>query len=241
MRKYILLLLCILTLALSGCGSKKDAAPADSGAEKTEQTDMKETAAEADKAQETAAEAGESEEQAVEQADEQSEELLSGEHHIVISVKDYGDISLTLDADAAPITVTNFIGLAKSGFYDGLTFHRIIDGFMIQGGDPLGNGTGGAEKTIKGEFASNGVQNPIAHTEGVISMARSQFKDSASSQFFIMVGDASYLDGEYAAFGHVTEGLDIVKKIAADAQPIDRNGTIPKENQPVMEKVAVID
>ncbi len=237
MRKYILLLLCILTLALSGCGSKKDAAPADSGAEKTEQTDMKETAAEAGQAQETGEGAGES----GEQADEQSEELLSGEHHIVISVKDYGDISLTLDADAAPITVTNFIGLAKSGFYDGLTFHRIMDGFMIQGGDPLGNGTGGAEKTIKGEFASNGVPNPIAHTEGVISMARSQFKDSASSQFFIMVADAAYLDGEYAAFGHVTEGLDIVKKIAADARPIDRNGTIPPEAQPVMEKITVLD
>ncbi len=236
MRKYILLLLCILVIALPGCGSKKADSAAQSSAKETTSASADTASANSEQSRENDANTQESGAAAGE-----SEELLSGEHHIVISVKDYGDISLTLDADTAPITVTNFIGLAKSGFYDGLTFHRIMDGFMIQGGDPLGNGTGGADKTIKGEFASNGVPNPIAHTEGVISMARSQFKDSASSQFFIMVGDAAYLDGEYAAFGHVTEGLDIVKKIAADAKPIDRNGTIPKENQPVMEKVTVLD
>ena len=110
-------------------------------------------------------------------------EALTGKHHVEIAVKDYGTIKVELDADIAPITVTNFVNLAKGGFYDGLTFHRIIDGFMIQGGDPLGNGTGGADENIKGEFAQNGVENSISHVRGTISMARSQEYDSASSQF----------------------------------------------------------
>ncbi len=124
-----------------------------------------------------------------------------------IVVKDYGTITLELDAKTALITVENFISLAKSGFYDGLTFHRIMSGFMIQGGDPDGNGTGGSPNTIKGEFSSNGVTNNISHKRGVISMARqSGNNDSASSQFFICHADSSFLDGDYAAFGHVTEG-----------------------------------
>ena len=154
-------------------------------------------------------------------------------------MKDYGTIKVELDADVAPITVDNFLNLAKEGFYDGLTFHRIIDGFMIQGGDPKGNGTGGSDKTIKGEFSSNGVENSISHVRGTISMARSQAKDSASSQFFIVHEDSTYLDGEYAAFGTVTEGMEIVDKVCADAEPIDGNGTIPAGNQPVMTSVKI--
>lgn len=124
-------------------------------------------------------------------------------------------IRIELDPEAAPITCANFEKLVREGFYNGLTFHRIIPGFMIQGGDPKGNGTGGSKEKIKGEFASNGVNNPIRHTRGVISMARSQMPDSASSQFFIMHADAPHLDGSYAAFGHVVEGMDAVDEIAS--------------------------
>lgn len=165
----------------------------------------------------------------------------AGIHHAEIEIEEYGTVSIELDGDTAPITVQNFMDLADSGFYDGLTFHRIIDGFMIQGGDPNGNGTGGSENTIPGEFSSNGYENNISHERGVISMARSSDPDSASSQFFIMVEDAPYLDGEYAAFGHVTEGQEIVDKIAADAEPLDDNGTIAPEKQPVMTAVRIID
>ena len=156
-------------------------------------------------------------------------------------MKDYGTIKLELDEGTAPITVDNFIRLAKDGFYNGLTFHRIIDGFMIQGGDPLGNGTGGSKDKIKGEFSSNGVSNPISHVKGVISMARANDPNSASSQFFITVADSKYLDGSYAAFGRVTEGLEVAEKIARDAKPIDRNGTIPASEQPVIEKIEITD
>ncbi len=171
-----------------------------------------------------------------------AETAVSGKtRHAEITVKDYGVIKLELDEETAPITVANFVKLAEEGFYDGLTFHRIMDGFMIQGGDPNGNGTGGSGTTIKGEFAANGVQNDIKHVKGVISMARSQKPDSASSQFFIMVADAPYLDGNYAAFGHVTEGIEVVEKIAADAKPIDGNGTIPAAEQPVIESIVITD
>ena len=184
-------------------------------------------------------------EEDLEQAQELVEETQKAEgigiHHVEIEVADYGTIKLELDGDEAPITVQNFLDLAGSGFYDGLTFHRIMDGFMIQGGDPLGNGTGGSDKNIKGEFAGNGIENNISHTEGVISMARANDPDSASSQFFIMVEDGPFLDGQYAAFGHVTEGQDIVDKIASDAKPTDDNGTIPPEEQPVITAVRVID
>ena len=161
--------------------------------------------------------------------------------HAEITVRDYGTIKLELDEGSAPITVANFIKLAQSGFYDGLTFHRIMDGFMIPGGDPKGNGTGGAEEKIKGEFSQNGVPNPIRHVKGVISMARAKDPDSASSQFFITVADATFLDGGYAAFGRVTEGMEIAEKIAKDARPVDNNGTIPPEQQPVIESVVITD
>lgn len=166
---------------------------------------------------------------------------LSGTHHAQIDVQDHGTIEVELDADTAPITVTNFVKLAQEGFYDGLTFHRIMDGFMIQGGDPNGNGTGGSDENIKGEFANNGVENDISHTRGVISMARATDPDSASSQFFIVQADSEFLDGDYAAFGHVTEGMDIVDQICDEAQPTDNNGTINAEDQPVIESIVVLD
>ena len=168
------------------------------------------------------------------------EELAKlGKPVVEIDVQNYGKIVLELDANAAPVSVANFVGLIQDGFYDGLTFHRIMDGFMIQGGDPLGNGTGGSDRNILGEFASNGVENNISHVRGVISMARAMDPNSASSQFFIVQADSVFLDGDYAGFGHVREGMEVVDKICQDAQPIDNNGTIPADAQPVIEKMTV--
>ena len=172
---------------------------------------------------------------------EQNNMYSTGKHHAEIVVKNYGTIVLELDADVAPITVENFANLVNEGFYNGLTFHRIISGFMIQGGDPLGNGTGGSSKTIKGEFASNGVKNSISHVRGTISMARSSMPNSASSQFFIVHQDSTFLDGQYAAFGTVTSGMEVVDKICADTAVEDDNGTVAKNNQPVIEKITIID
>lgn len=162
-------------------------------------------------------------------------------HHVEIDVENYGTIAVELDGDTAPITVENFLKLAKDGFYDGLTFHRIMDGFMIQGGDPEGNGSGGSGKNIKGEFSENGVENNISHVRGTISMARSKENDSASSQFFIVHEDSTFLDGSYAGFGHVTDGMDVVDAICADAEPTDSNGTISWWEQPVITEIRVID
>lgn len=172
---------------------------------------------------------------------EENNMYSTGKHHAKIVVKNYGTIALELDADVAPITVENFANLVNEGFYNGLTFHRIISGFMIQGGDPLGNGTGGSSKTIKGEFASNGVKNSISHVRGTISMARSSMPNSASSQFFIVHKDSTFLDGQYAAFGTVTSGMEVVDKICADTVVEDDNGTVAKNNQPVIEKITMID
>lgn len=180
---------------------------------------------------------------APEKTDISSIDTTSGLHHATISVKDFGTIELELDADAAPITVANFISLASSGFYDGLTFHRIQEGFMMQGGDPEGNGTGGSDTKIKGEFAANGVSNPISHKRGVISMARAKQNDSASSQFFICHGDASsWLDGQYAAFGKVINGMDVVDKICTKKYTVDKNYVITnKSEQPVIEWISITD
>ncbi len=143
------------------------------------------------------------------------EKSTSANEVVVIEMEDGGVIRIAMDKDAAPKSVENFVNLAKSGFYDGLTFHRVIDGFMIQGGDPLGNGTGGSDTTIVGEFKRNGVNNPKSHKRGVISMARSMDPNSASSQFFIVHKDSTFLDGDYAAFGDVVEGMDVVDRIAS--------------------------
>ena len=166
---------------------------------------------------------------------------LSGKHHVEIVIRYYGTIAVELDADAAPITVANFLKLAKSGFYDGLTFHRIINGFMMQGGDPEGTGMGGSSEKIKGEFSANGVKNDLSHTRGAISMARSQAMDSASSQFFIVHQDSTFLDGQYACFGYVTDGMDVVDAICETVPVVDNNGTVQDGHQPVMETIRVID
>ena len=218
----------LLTLAfaatmLAGCGSKTDT---------TDTTETTEATSAADETSDGAADTSDTSE---------DRELLTGLHHVTIDVQDYGTISLELDADTAPISVTNFINLANEGFYDGLTFHRIISGFMIQGGDPNGNGTGGSEKTIKGEFSANGVENDISHVRGVISMARANDPDSGSSQFFIVHEDSTSLDGQYAAFGHVTEGMDVVDAICEAVPVQDKNGTVAAADQPVITAVTVVD
>ena len=218
-----------LTLALCGsmligCGSSKSDNAADT-------SDTTETA-DADTASADNSDDSDSDEE---------EELLTGLHHVSIDVQDYGTITLELDADTAPISVTNFVNLAKDGFYDGLTFHRIISGFMIQGGDPKGNGTGGSDTTIKGEFSENGVENNISHVRGTISMARANDPDSASSQFFIVHEDSTFLDGQYAAFGHVTDGMDVVDAICENTPVQDNNGTVKAVDQPVITSVTVID
>ena len=156
---------------------------------------------------------------------------------VVITMQDGGQIKLELDAAAAPKTVENFLKLVGEGFYDGLCFHRLIPGFMIQGGCPLGTGTGGPGYGIVGEFAANGHENPIKHLRGVISMARSQSPNSAGSQFFIMHDGAPHLDGSYAAFGHVVEGMDVVDRIAETPTGW---GDKPKEPQ-IMESVKVVE
>ena len=181
-------------------------------------------------------EAQEVKEEPKEEAKEQ-EDSVQASHYVDIDVENYGTITVALIESEAPGTVKNFVDLVQKGFYDGLTFHRIMSGFMIQGGDPLGNGTGGSDKEIKGEFMSNGVNNRLSHVRGAISMARSQDPNSASSQFFIVHEDSNFLDGNYACFGYVTDGMDVVDKICEDARPVDNNGTIPKEAQPVIKSI----
>ena len=166
----------------------------------------------------------------------------TGTHHAVIEVEGYGTIEVTLNANVAPITVSNFCHLAEEGFYDGLTFHRVVPGFMIQGGDPEGNGTGGLDETIKGEFSENGVENNIPHVRGTISMARSSDYDSASSQFFIMQETTPSLDGQYAAFGTVTSGMDVVDAICEKVPVADESsGLVAEEDQPVISSITIVD
>lgn len=170
---------------------------------------------------------------------ETEQDEIRADYYAEISVEDYGTITVALNKEAAPKTVENFVALAESGFYDGLTFHRIIEGFMMQGGDPDGNGMGGSDQTIVGEFTANGHENPLLHTRGAISMARSREYDSASSQFFIVHKDSASLDGQYAVFGYVTEGMEVVDEICTKAEPVDGDGTIPAENQPVISTVKI--
>ncbi len=181
------------------------------------------------------------EEEEVTQDDEEEEETVTAKDYtVLIKVEDYGDITVELDGKTAPRTVNNFVKLVNEKFYDGLTFHRIIKGFMIQGGDPNGDGTGGSDENIVGEFEENGYENNISHKRGVISMARSQSYDSASSQFFIMHKTNTSLDGQYAAFGKVTKGMDVVDALA-EVPTTDSNGTVKKELQPVIKSIRVID
>ena len=170
-------------------------------------------------------------------ADAPTDTPLTGTSYVQIDVKDYGTIVAELYADTAPITVANFLSLVDSGFYDGLTFHRIISGFMIQGGDPNGNGTGGSSQRIKGEFSANGVQNDLKHTRGVLSMARSSAMDSASSQFFIMHADAPHLDGQYAAFGKITDNA----QAAVDISRVNRDMFTDKPKKPQTIKSIRVD
>ena len=163
----------------------------------------------------------------------------AGPEVAVITVKDYGTIEVELDRANAPITVDNFVKLVNSRFYDGLTFHRIISGFMIQGGDPTGTGMGGSKETIKGEFRENGVENPISHVRGTISMARAQDMNSASSQFFVVHEDSPHLDGAYAGFGHVISGMDVVDAICENTPVMDGNGTVERDNQPIIETITM--
>ncbi len=164
---------------------------------------------------------------------------VSGSCYADIEIQDYGTVTIQLDQETAPITTENFINLAESGFYDGLTFHRIMEGFMMQGGDPEGTGMGGSDQTIEGEFSANGYDNDLSHTRGAVSMARSNDYNSASSQFFIVHQDSKFLDGQYAVFGYVTEGMEIVDQICESAEPTDDNGTIPADQQPVITKITM--
>lgn len=172
-------------------------------------------------------------------ADQDSLENTGEPVYADIVIEDYGTITISLNPEYAPETVRNFVSLAESGFYNGLTFHRIIEGFMMQGGDPKGNGFGGSETTITGEFAANGHDNPLSHIRGTVSMARANDPNSASSQFFIVHQDSTFLDGNYAAFGTVTSGMEIVDEICAAAEPIDDNGLIATEAQPVISSITI--
>lgn len=226
-KKILSVLLCGVMAAtmLMGCGNSKDT-------ETTGETAGTETAEESTETAETTEETSEP---------VAEDGTITGKVNVQIDVQDYGTIKVELDADVAPITVNNFVKLVNEGFYDGLTFHRIISGFMIQGGDPLGNGTGGSDETIKGEFSNNGVENNISHVRGTISMARSSENDSASSQFFIVHEDSDFLDGDYAAFGTVTEGMEVVDAICEAVQVEDSNGTVAAENQPIITSIKVIE
>ena len=163
-------------------------------------------------------------------------------YEIEIEIEKYGTITALLEAKYAPITVANFVDLIESGFYNGIEFHRIIAGFMMQGGDPDGDGIGGSDRKIKGEFAANGVKNDMSHTRGTLSMARTgNDNNSASSQFFIMHEDDTRLDGQYAAFGRVTKGIEVVDDICNNAVVIDLNGTVHKDYRPRIKEIRIID
>ena len=170
------------------------------------------------------------------------EDKITGTHHATITVEKFGEIEIELYGDKAPITVKNFMDLANDGFYDGLTFHRIIENFMIQGGCPKGDGTGDSGQNIKGEFANNGVDNDISHVRGVISMARGGYdNNSGSCQFFIVHQDSPHLDGDYAAFGKVTKGMDVVDQIATETEVYGGNGEVMSYHQPVIKTIKIID
>ena len=168
-----------------------------------------------------------------------SKKAWTGKHTVEIAVRDYGTITIEVDADTAPVTASNFLNLAKKGFYNNLTIYRAINGFAIYGGDPNKNGTGTSGETIIGEFNSNGYNNPLSNVRGAIGMARGINKNSASCQFYILQNDVTYLDGEFAVFGNVTSGMEIVDRIASTAQVTGSDGHITVDNQPVITSVKV--
>ena len=180
---------------------------------------------------------GNAEEKELPEADGATLENAAATHYVTIEIENYGTIKAELYGKTAPITVENFVSLAESGFYNGLTFHRIISGFMMQGGAPNSNSP--KVQPIKGEFSSNGVKNDLLHVRGVLSMARTPDFDSASSQFFIIHETSPHLDGDYAAFGMVTEGIEVVDAVCEAARPIDGNGSIAKDDQPVIKSITV--
>ena len=239
MKKSLLLVVCVLmcTVLFAGCaenGKKASSTSKDATADQ-QATDTQNTEGTTDNA-DNDKEGAEGEETGA-----QPEKVEVKDHYLIqIDIADYGTIKVDLDRTAAPITVDNFVNLVNQGFYDGTTFHRIINGFMMQGGDPTGTGYGGLEQTIKGEFKNNGIDNPLKHTRGAISMARSKDPDSASCQFFIMHQDAPHLDGDYACFGYVTEGMEVVDEICENTKVEDRNGSVAPANQPKITKITLI-
>ena len=168
-----------------------------------------------------------------------SKKSWTGKHTVEIAIKDYGTITVEVDADTAPVTASNFLNLAKKGFYNNLTIYRAIDGFAIYGGDPNKNGTGTSGDTIVGEFNSNGYNNPLSNIRGAVGMARGINKNSASCQFYILQNDVTYLDGEFAVFGNVTSGMEIVDRIASTAPVTGSDGPITVDNQPVISSIKV--
>ena len=164
-----------------------------------------------------------------------------GTHHAEIVVEEYGTITIEINADIAPITASNFLNLAKKGFYDGNSFYRVIDGFAIYGGDPNGNGTGTSGTTIEGEFTANGVANSLTNTRGAIGMARGTHYNSASCQFYILQSDATYLDGDFAVFGYVISGINVVDQICAGTATTGADGYVASANQPIIKEIKVLD
>ncbi len=171
----------------------------------------------------------------------EKEEKLYGTHTAVMTIKDFGEVKIELYGDIAPVTVANFVKLINKGFYDGLTFHRAIEDYMLQGGDPNGDGTGNSATRIFGEFKSNRFENKLSHTRGVISMARARDYNSASCQFFIMLADETRLDGDYAAFGKVVEGMDIIDNVVKSIKTVGTNGEIATKDQPIIEKITMLE
>ncbi len=163
----------------------------------------------------------------------------TGKHNVEVVIKNYGTITLQINADVAPQTASNFLNLAKKGFYNGLTIYRAIDGFAIYGGDPNGNGTGTAGSELYGEFTSNGFNNSLSNSAGAIGMARGINKNSASCQFYILTDDATWLDGDFAVFGYVVDGMDIVRQIASGVSVTGSDGYIAASNQPVISSMKV--
>ena len=229
----IVAIICIVALILVLSGSDDDTNTDSIGTTETTVSDSEED--------ETVADETEVDDETIVEDMAVSEDFdTSLTYYADIEIADYGTITVLLDQAAAPVTVENFVTLAESGFYDGLTFHRIIEGFMMQGGDPNGDGTGGSDETIVGEFTDNGYENDLSHTRGAISMARSSEYDSASSQFFIVHEDSSSsLDDQYAVFGYVTEGMEIVDKVCETAEPTDNNGSITRDEQPIITSITI--